>query len=204
MSEQQFLFLHVGCGIATQANTTPYLARNMWREVRLDIDPQTKPDIIASIVGLDSVQDESFDAVFSSHNIEHIYAHEVSIALKSFYRVLKKGGHLVISCPDIQSVAEHVAQGNLLQPLYTSVSGPIAAIDILYGFRPALQDGNFAMAHRCAFTMNVLLAELKTAGFGTAAGMRIPEQFILKAVATREKVSDEAIRELISRHFLAN
>ena len=46
--------------------------------------------------------------------------HEVPIALREFYRVLKEDGMVVITCPDLQSVCEAVVQDKLLEPLYKS------------------------------------------------------------------------------------
>ena len=59
------------------------------------------------------------------------------------------------------------------------------------------------MAHRCGFTEKVLRAELKTAGFksvATAARGYAPF-FDLWAVAVKEKVSEDALRELALSHF---
>jgi len=45
-----------------------------------------------------SVQDESFDFVFSSHCLEHM--RDPKEALSSWFRILRPGGHLVITVPD--------------------------------------------------------------------------------------------------------
>ncbi len=159
------LILHVGCGpYDPEALPRPFRTPE-WREVRLDLNPAVQPDIVGSITDLSAVPDESMDAVYSSHNLEHVYAHEVPIALGEFYRVLKPGGRVLISVPDIQEVAEHVAKGNLEEPLYESPAGPISAIDILYGLRTAIAGGNHFMAHRTAFTSESLSQKLKQAGF---------------------------------------
>ena len=50
------------------------------------------------------------------------------MALGEFFRVLKPGGFVLISVPDIQQIARHVAQGNLDEPLYVSPAGPICSI----------------------------------------------------------------------------
>ena len=81
-------FLHVGCGQAKKENTTQVLKEDSWDEVRLDIDPSVKPDIVGDILDLNVIDDNSYDAVFSSHNIEHVFMHEVKIALSEFKRVL--------------------------------------------------------------------------------------------------------------------
>src|ERR1700752_1954577 len=88
-------FLHVGCGPKHAQLPGPFLTDD-WTEVRLDLDPNVKPDIIASITSMPNVPDGSFDAVYSSHNIEHIYAHEVPVALGEFHRVLRSGGFVMI------------------------------------------------------------------------------------------------------------
>ncbi|MCR5755557.1 MAG: class I SAM-dependent methyltransferase, partial [Acetatifactor sp.] len=46
---------------------------------------------------LDGIDDESFDFVYSSHCLEHIY--DVRTALKNWFRIVKKGGYLIIAVP---------------------------------------------------------------------------------------------------------
>ncbi len=159
------LILHVGCGPYDPEALPEALRTSEWREVRLDINPAMEPDIIGSMTDMSAVPDESVDAVFSSHNLEHLYAHDVPLALAEFYRVLKPGGFALVTLPDIQAVAAYVAQGRLEEILYVSPEGPIAAIDILYGFRAAIAGGNHFMAHRTAFTAESLQEKLQQAGF---------------------------------------
>jgi hypothetical protein len=97
---------------------------------------------------MSAVQSNSMDAIFSSHNIEHLYPHEVGVALLEFYRALDSEGFCVITCPDLQSVCALIAQDKLLDPAYISPAGPIAPIDILYGHRVSMAQGNIYMAHR--------------------------------------------------------
>jgi predicted SAM-dependent methyltransferase len=118
-------FLHVGCGQARQEQTTKGFNNGSWQEIRFDIDPTCSPDLIGTIVDMSGVSDASVDAIFSSHNIEHVYAHEVPEVLKQFLRVMSDDGFVVLTCPDLQSVCEAVARDRLLEPLYTSASGPI-------------------------------------------------------------------------------
>lgn len=56
-----------------------------------------KPDIICDAENLEIFASNSFDAVFSSHLLEHIEDH-IS-ALKEWWRVIKVGGHLVLYLP---------------------------------------------------------------------------------------------------------
>lgn len=43
------------------------------------------------------IEDESFDFVYSSHCLEHVL--DVRIALKNWFRVVRKGGYLIIAIP---------------------------------------------------------------------------------------------------------
>ena len=176
-------FLHVGCGRLTKANSTPEFQKKEWIETRLDIDENVTPDIISSITDMSVVDSDSFDAVYSSHNIEHLFSHEVPLALKEMHRVLCDDGFLVITCPDLQSVCEHVVNDKLTEPLYQSGMGPISPIDIIYGHRSSISSGNHYMAHKVGFTAKVLYSTLTGVGFKCAAVARQPKAFNLWAVA---------------------
>lgn len=195
-------FLHVGCGPKHKAQTTPGFATEAWREVRLDINADVKPDIIGTMTDMSAVADASMDGLFSSHNIEHLYPFEVPTALAEFKRVLKPEGFAVITCPDLQSVCALVAQDRLLEPAYMSGAGGISPIDILYGHRPAMYEGNLYMAHRCGFTLRVLLLVLREAGFTHVHGMVRPRAFDLWAIGS-EGLDPATLRALAETHFPA-
>ena len=194
-------FLHVGCGPKRKDQTTRGFNTPQWDELRLDIDPSVSPDIIGTMTDMSAVQAASVDAVFSSHNIEHLYAHEMPVALSEFLRVLNDGGFAVITCPDLQSVAALVAEDKLTEPAYTSPAGPIAPLDMLYGHRPPMARGNLYMAHRCGFTLKVLLGTLRAAGFASVAGLRRPASFDLWALATKREHDEASLKALAAEHF---
>jgi SAM-dependent methyltransferase len=195
--------LHVGCGSATIEKLTDGFRGGGWREVRFDINPAVKPDIVGTITDMKAVEDESVDALYSSHNIEHVFAHEVQAVLKEFLRVLKPGGFAIITCPDIESVAAHVAAGKLTEPLYTSPSGPISALDILYGHTAAIANGEVYMAHRTAFTKATLASNLTAAGFGVVGTRRRAHAFDLWAVGTKGPASEAEVRALMQDYLRA-
>jgi predicted SAM-dependent methyltransferase len=194
-------FLHVGCGPKRKDQTTSGFNSPEWQETRLDIDSRVQPDVIGSMTDMGSVVTHSMDAVFSSHNLEHLYPHEVPAALAEFYRVLKPDGFAVITCPDLQSVCALVAQDRLTEPAYVSPAGPIAPLDILYGHRPAMAQGNLYMAHHCGFTRKVLQDTLRAAGFASVATRARPKSFDLWAVASRSVLNESDLRALAFRHF---
>jgi predicted SAM-dependent methyltransferase len=132
------IFLHVGCGRNSKEETTEGFNTAEWKELRFDIDKAVEPDLIGTMTDMSAVESGSVDAVFSSHNIEHVFPHEVSIVLTEFFRILKPTGFVVITCPDVQSVCALIAAGKLLEPVYDSPAGPISPIDIVFGLRHAI------------------------------------------------------------------
>ena len=193
-------FLHVGCGASRKPKTTRAFNTPAWQEVRFDIDPDVEPDIIGTMTDMAAVPTASMDAIFSSHNIEHLYPFEVPLALREFHRVLKPDGFMVLTCPDLQSVAALVAEGKLLDTAYESAAGPISAMDMIYGFRPDLARGKLYMAHRCGFTQDVLTSLLTAFGFGARVRRRA-ECFDLWAVAAVMPTTPERLAALAAEHF---
>lgn len=143
--------LHVGCGRATLPDIY-----NTFDEVRLDIDPDVNPDVVASMTQLGEIG--KFDSVYSSHNLEHLYPNEVPVALSEFRRVLEPNGFLIVLTPDIEGLT---ICGDVL---YESEAGPITALDLIYGHRSEIPD-NPNMAHHTGFTRDILQDELEAAGF---------------------------------------
>lgn len=196
-------FLHIGCGQKCKPQTTRSFDTDLWSEIRLDIDPSVSPDVTGTMTDMSAVASGSVDAIFSSHNIEHLYPHEVPLALAEFVRVLSDDGFAVITCPDLQSVCALIAQDKLTDVAYTSPAGPIAPIDILYGYRPSMANGNLFMAHRCGFTQRVLTGTLQSCGFKSVASMARGQApfFDLWALASKSERTEAEMRELATLHF---
>lgn len=165
--------LHVGCGIPNPDRLHIMFHSPEWHEVRLDIDPNVKPDIVGDMLDLNMIEDSSMDAVWSSHNLEHLFSYQVPQALSEFLRVLKPGGFLITTMPDLQAVCAYVAKGHLEEPI-TDVEGvsivastgkPISPLDIIYGLGVSLAKGKHYMAHKSGFTPKSLKTRLESAGF---------------------------------------
>jgi SAM-dependent methyltransferase len=159
------IVLHVGCGERNPERLHESFRGPEWHELRFDIDPEVEPDILGTIVAMDGVPSESVDAVWSSHNLEHVYAYQVSSVLGEFYRVLRPGGRVLVTMPDLQSVASFLANGKVEDACYDSPAGPITPLDILYGHGKSVEHGNEFMAHRTGFTARTLTQKLERAGF---------------------------------------
>lgn len=180
----QPIILNAGCG-ASGAERLPRLFET-WRHVRVDIDPQARPDVVADITDLSPFSDGFADALWTSHCVEHLFQHQVAQALCEFLRVLKPDGFAVVLVPDVQTIARYVAEDRLTEVLYESPAGPITAHDVLYGHGQSVAEGNLHMAHKTGFTPTSIIACMKEAGF---AEMAVRRRSNLELVAVGGKSS---------------
>jgi SAM-dependent methyltransferase len=185
--------LHVGCGAQEREQLPAAFQDTPWREIRLDIDPAVRPDFIANMTDMHAVSDGLVDVVYAAQTIEQLYPHELALALLEAYRVLKPDGFILITVPDLQEVARHIAEDRLEEPLYMSPAGPIAALDILYGHRPSLANNKAFVAPRTGFTGGTLTSALIKAGFAAVLVQRELPAFRLTAIAFRNPPDDSRV-----------
>ncbi len=191
------MLLNAGSGESTHGNLPAYFKG--WRQIRVDVNDAVAPDVVASVTDLSVIADGSVDAVWSAHCVEHLYAHEVPTALQEFRRVLNDTGFACIIVPDLQSIAEYIANDRLDEAIYESSAGPVTAHDMIWGFGAAIARGETAMAHRCGFTPTVFLNCLKQAEFGEIA-LRRRSNLELAAIALKHDSGSNLRREsLLSR-----
>ncbi|MCK4493834.1 MAG: methyltransferase domain-containing protein [Methylococcales bacterium] len=177
--------LHVGCGHKNLKHLPPFFHES-WDEIRLDLDPKVKPDIVGSVTDLSAIEENSMDTIYSSHNLEHLYSHEIAPALHEFVRVLKPTGFTIITLPDLQRVAELIVNDKLMDVAYQSGLGPVSAIDMVYGHRASVANGNHFMPHKTGFTHKSLTAALINASFKDVRVIR-GSHYDLWAIAAVEK-----------------
>lgn len=191
--------LHVGCGPTNKYNLKGF-GSDDWLELRLDIDERAQPDIIGTLTDLSGVESSSVDVVYSSHSIEHIFSHEVQLALKEFMRVLKPDSFAIIRCPDMLSICKEVSEGKLTDVIYDSPAGPISPLDVIYGFGNSIKGGNKYMAHKTGFTFVTLDQALKNAGFARVYGGKY-NKYNLGVIAFNSDVDAEYMQSITSTHF---
>lgn len=158
--EQKLNILNVGCGktaLKYQSN-----AFDNWNEIRVDSYDNETAHIKSNITDLKEIENESMDAVWASHVVEHCYWHQLPDVFRALMRVLKSDGFVVIRVPDLAFIADKIKEG-LLEKLYDSSSGPVSPIDMIYGHRPQISEGSEGMAHKTGFTeksMSQILSSL--------------------------------------------
>ena len=132
-----------------------------------------KPDIVADIKNLKNIKTSIADEILAVHVIEHFYYWEVIPLLAGWRRILKKGGKLIIECP------------NLLFACQTIISNPKTAclpdqqgqfsMWPLYG-DPSWKDG--LMCHKWGYSPDSLKEVLRQAGYSDAEQQ--PAQFKMR------------------------
>jgi SAM-dependent methyltransferase len=186
------VLVNVGCGPLEGGKLPAYFAG--WQQVRVDIDAAVKPDIIADLTDLSPIPDGSADVVWAAHCVEHLYEHQVPVALAEFRRVLRDDGFVCVIVPDLQTVGGYLAADRLHECVYQSASGPVTAHDILFGFGAAIAEGRISMAHRCGFTPGTLQRSFRGLAFAEVLLRRRAPQLELAAVARATAAKDDAER----------
>jgi hypothetical protein len=189
---RQKLLVNLGCGPKGGAWLPAMFGG--WRELRVDVDAVVAPDILADMTDLSAIESGSADAVWSAHGIEHLYLFEVGAAVAEVYRILADDGFFCLIVPDLQAIAEYIANDRLHEVVYESPAGPVTAHDMLFGFGSALAQGRSSMAHKCGFAPTLLLQKLQEAPFAEIV-LRRRANHELAAVACKRPCAGEAERE---------
>jgi hypothetical protein len=158
-----------------------------WEQLRVDVDEGVQPDIVASITDLSAIPDGYADALWSAHCIEHLYSHDVSLAIREVYRVLAEDGFGCLIVPDLQAIANFISGDKLHETIYMSPAGPITAHDMIYGFGAAIARGQVSMAHRSGFTPTLMLQRLQEQPFGEIMLRRRTSALELVAVVRKRQ-----------------
>ena len=188
--------LHVGCG-PKRLTDLPQWFHDGWAETRLDVDRAARPDIIAEMPELSAVESGGYDAIWSAHNLEHLFPHDAAATAREFHRVLRDDGFLIASTPDLRLALLAGAKNGLDATVYASPSGPISARDMLFGHQPSIRSGKTFMAHRNGFDLKSLNTLLSGAGFARVYGETRPvaQLFFL---ASKSSIGVDAAREKLA------
>lgn len=129
--------------------------------VNVDVAPSRlgkKPDLLCDLHEL-TFDSDSADEILAVHVVEHFWRWEVVDILKEWKRVLKKGGRMVLECPNLRSACEQF----LADPEKFSSPGPNGqrTMWVFYG-DPRWHDP--LMVHRWGYTPHSLAAVMEEAG----------------------------------------
>lgn len=186
------IVINAGCG-PLGSGRLPAIFHD-WQQLRVDLDPAVDPDVIADITDMAAIPSGYADAVWSSHCVEHLYAHQVGQAFAEIFRVLGDQGFACIIVPDLQAIGTYLSSDRLHEVIYDSPAGPVTAHDTLFGFEPAIMRSRTRMAHHCGFTPTLFLQRLSEVLFAEVVLRRL-STFELAAVVRKQASFDAAERE---------
>jgi predicted SAM-dependent methyltransferase len=192
----QKLVLNAGSGPQSLRKRYAFFNPKNWREVRMDLDPGVGPDLVGSMTNMRAhFSAANFDAVWSSHSLEHLHTHEIPLALAEFHRILRDDGFALISCPDLEAVMTLFLNHGSDHVVYQSPAGPITPMDMMFGHTTSIASGNLHMAHHSGLTADRLGDLMLAAGFAEAITKR--QNFDLWAVGLTANVDvDDVLTEL--------
>lgn len=132
--------LHLGCGYKLLVGFT-----------NIDIRPETNCDIVDDIAVLNNIPNESAELIYACHVLEHFERAQYKDVLKRWTDVLKPGGVLRVSVPDLMKVSE----------MHSSGKYPLKKLlGFLYGGQTYAE--NF---HYVGFDFNMLKEDLEELGY---------------------------------------
>ena len=132
-----------------------------------------QPDVNADIRDLRKIKSFIADEILAVHVIEHFYFWEVVPLLKSWRRLLKPGGKLILECPNLLYACQMIVEN----PAMRSQADKAGQMSMwpFYG-DPSWKDP--LMCHKWAYTPESLMAVLDEAGYQQAK--QEPAQFKLR------------------------
>ncbi len=123
----------------------------------LDIEQRPEVDYIGNASDLSQFEDESIETIYASHVLEHFYYglnYELAFTLSEWYRVLKKGGQLMISVPDLKALCLLYSRNDI------DIEMRFRLMRIIFGSQTNQYD-----VHKVGFDFDILCMFLADAGF---------------------------------------
>lgn len=120
----------------------------------LDINPDFNPNVLGDASEPLPFSDSEFDELHAFHLLEHLERPKIGPAIREWMRVVRPGGLLRISVPNLTFASKLVFDGNIRDYL--------TALVMIYG-----DDHQDHMHHHIGFTVEALRQLLEEAGLAT-------------------------------------
>lgn len=123
----------------------------------LDIEPRPHVDYVGDAADLSQFADNSINKIYASHVLEHFHHgvnHELTHTLQEWHRVLKPGGELLLSVPDLRTLCWLYLHPN------TAALDRHWMMTLIYGAQTNIYD-----VHKVGFDFDTLGLYLEKVGF---------------------------------------
>ncbi len=146
----------------------------------LNIEPADYVDYVGDCSDLSQFADESVSEIYASHVLEHLgYLDDLPNALKGFHRILKVGGRLRLSVPDLETLCRLFLHPNL------DMASRFHVMRVMFGGQMDPHD-----FHKVGMTEEFMTDYLQVAGFTSIERV---EAFDLVADTSTLKLADVAV-----------
>ncbi len=81
--------------------------------VNVDIQPRWNPDVVADGASMPMFTDNSADMIVIEHGLEHFGCGEADAMLGECWRIIKPGGSLIVTAPDLKALAKRWLLGQI-------------------------------------------------------------------------------------------
>jgi predicted SAM-dependent methyltransferase len=163
----------------------------------LDIEQRPEVDFVGDAADLSQFADGSINQIYASHVLEHFYYglnNELTQTLQEWHRVLRPGGRLMVSVPDLKTLCWLYLHPNLEAIERHHI------MRIMFGGQTDQYD-----VHKVGFDFQTLGLYLEEAGFASyeqvlefnlfedCSGLRLLDTLIsLNTIATKPEKSEDA------------
>ena len=107
-------------GLNIGSGQRPFHSTGEIRWINVDSQAKWNPDLVMDGAHLPEDFANSFDYVVLSHTLEHFGCGEAVGLVMESHRVLKAGGSLIVSVPDIRALAQRWLDGGLSTQIYVT------------------------------------------------------------------------------------
>lgn len=107
--------------------------------------------------------DETVDACYTSHTVEHMSREQGGFLVRQAFRVLKPGGVLRVVVPDLQAIVSKYHSGKIPADLFVEALGVLYGAD-KKGLRRMLAPV-VEFPHKCMYDTQAMIRLLQGAGF---------------------------------------
>jgi len=147
LSSNYAIKLNLGCG-------NDYLQGY----VNIDSFPGSKTDLVMDAKKLEVFPDKSVEVIESYHFFEHLTYHQAKNALRSWCKILKPGGKLLIELPNFEVCISELGK-------HYDDKGYDLALSGIFGYPWLVENEGLTQCHKWGWTFESISKEISDSGF---------------------------------------
>lgn len=86
--------------------------------INVDVNDKWEPDVVADGASMPMFADNSAEMIVIHHGLEHFGLGEADAMLRECHRILKPGGSLIVTVPDLRALADAWIAGRITDYIY--------------------------------------------------------------------------------------